>query len=165
MIVWLFIFFYKGLWKRVEKMRVVMKRSRLALKFIGLSVFVIPGSLALLYGILNIDIMWLLFGLVCMFFLPIFLRAAIYFIKPKVVFTVEDGLIKSGQQAVKIDSLKGFYHFWSGSSSYLGLVEKDDTVIEIELFNMVEPEDYSEELQKYIPYIEPNWEEEEEMTL
>ena len=146
-------------------MRVVMKRKRLIVKFLGSAVFAIPGSLALLYGILNIDLIWLAVGLGCMFFLPIFIRAAIYFIKPKVVFTVEDGLIKSDQQEVEIESLKGFYHFWRGSSSYRGLVKKDDTNVEIELFNMVEEEDYADELKKYIPRVNPNWEDAEEVTV
>jgi hypothetical protein len=146
-------------------MKVVMRRKRLIIKLLGSAVFAIPGSLALLFGILYFDLIWLAVGLGCMFFLPIFIRAAVYFIKPKVVFTVEDGLIKSDKQAVEIESLKGFFHYWSGTSSYLGLVKKDDTNVDIELFNMVEPEDYSEELKKYIPNIDPNWEDAEEVTI
>ncbi|MBT2642793.1 DUF5381 family protein [Bacillus sp. ISL-41] len=146
-------------------MKVVMKRKRLIVKFLGSAVFAIPGLLALLYGILNIDLIWLAVGFGCMFFLPIFIRAAIYFIKPKVVFTVEDGLIKSDQQAVEIEALKGFYHFWRGSTSYLGLVKKDDTNVEIELFNMVEEEDYADELKEYIPRVNPNWEDAEEVDV
>lgn len=146
-------------------MKVVMRRRRLIVKLLASAVFAIPGSLALLYGILNIDLIWLVVGFGCMFFLPIFIRAVIYLIRPKVVFTVEDGWIKSEQQAVEIESLKGFFHFWSGSSSYLSLVKKDDTNVEIELFNMVEPEDYSDELNKYIPNIDPNWEDAEEVTV
>ncbi|WNF23380.1 DUF5381 family protein [Mesobacillus jeotgali] len=146
-------------------MKVVMKRKRLIVKFLGSAVFAIPGLLALLFGILYIDLIWLAVGLGCMFFLPIFIRSAIYFIKPKVVFTVEDGLIKSGEQAVEIESLKGYYHYWRGSSSYLGLVKKDDTEVKIELFNMVEEEDYADELKKYLPRVNPNWEDAEEVTV
>jgi hypothetical protein len=115
--------------EKVQEMKVLMKRKRLIVKFLCSAVFAIPGSLALLYGILNINLIWFGMGLGCMFFLPIFIRLAIYLIKPKVVFTVEDGLIKSEHQAVEIESLKGFFHYWRGSSSYLGLVKKDDTNI------------------------------------
>jgi hypothetical protein len=151
--------------ERRGKMKVVMKRKRLVVKFLGSAVFAIPGLLALLFGLLYIDLIWLAVGLGCMFFLPIFIRSANYLIKPKVVFTVEDGLIKSGEQAVEIESLKGFFHYWRGSSSYLGLVKKDDANVEIELFNMVEEEDYADELKKYIPRVNPNWEDAEEVTV
>jgi hypothetical protein len=147
--------------KRRDGMKVMMRRKRLIVKFLASAVFAIPGTFALIFGILYFDLIWLAVGIGCMFFVPIFIRATIFFIKPKVVFTVEDGFIKSGQQSVEIESLKGFYHYWSGSSSYLGLLKKDDTEVDIELYNMVEPEDYSEELKKYIPNVEPNWEDEE----
>ena len=88
-------------------MKVVMKRKRLIVKFLGSAVFAIPGLLALLFGLLYIDLIWLAVGLGCMFFLPIFIRSAIYFIKPKAVFTMEAGLIKSGEQEDELESLKG----------------------------------------------------------
>ncbi|MBT2680438.1 hypothetical protein J7E38_15615 [Bacillus sp. ISL-35] len=146
-------------------MKVVMRRRRLFVKFLGSAVFAVPGLLALLFGVLNINWILIALGIGCMFFVPIFFRAAIYLIKPKVVFVVEDGWIKSDLQSAEIESLKGFYHFWRGSSSYLGLLKKDDTEVDIELFNMVEPEDYSDELKKYIPNVEPNWEDEEEVSV
>lgn len=146
-------------------MKVVMRRRRLVVKFLASAVFAVPGLLALLFGVLNLNWILIAFGIGCLFFVPIFIRATIYLIKPKVVFVVEDGWIKSDLESAEIKSIKGFYHFWRGSSSYLGLLKKDDTEVNIELFNMVEPEDYSDELKKYIPQVDPNWEDAEEVNV
>jgi hypothetical protein len=73
-----------------------------------------------------------------------------------------DNTAKSG--VISVVKSTSFIHVFIYAFSYAGTSKENGLNIDIELFNMVEEEDYSDEMKKYIPRVNPNWEDAKEVT-